>query len=82
MEKTMDVKRVYMNVSMIIGEHFTNCNYWERLDGGEITQRRLSLAEAHRLMWELKLAGADKTIEVNPYNPKICFIEVVYWARR
>lgn len=81
MEKTMDMKRVYMSVSISIGQYFTDCTYWERLDGGETTQRKLSLAEAHQLMWELKLAGADKTVEVNPYNPKICFIEVTYWAR-
>lgn len=81
----MEMNRVYMSVSITTYEWPNlefDCTFWERLDGGEMTSRKLTLDEARKMMWELKLAGAEKKMEINPYNPKISYREVTYWARR
>ena len=58
------------------------CYFFERLDGGEVTNRELSLDEARKLMWELELAGGEKTITPSPYSNGWVTRRVDYWARR
>lgn len=78
----MEMKHIYMSLSItdynspFLG---TECRFWEAVDGGEMTCRKLPLQEARKLMWELVLAGGEKKLSINYLNPKINTREVTYW---
>lgn len=79
------MKSIFINI--VITEYGTKdlepyCRYWECIDCGEMTRRKLTKEEACKLMWELKLAGGTRTISTNKYDPSISYCEVQYWARR
>lgn len=57
------------------------CTFSEIVDGGEVMIRHISYEQALRLMWELVLAGGEKTMEVSRYDPTITYRHVSYWAR-
>ena len=57
------------------------CRYYESVDDGKMTHRDLTLDEALKLAWELKLAGGEKMVEPHPYSNTICYINVNYWMR-
>ena len=46
-----------------------------------MTCRKLTLAEAQRLQWELVKAGAKRTIAPNMYTNSISNVEVSYFMR-
>lgn len=58
------------------------CRFYEILNDEPCTSRKLSLEEAHRLMWELVLAGATKEYHSNQYDPSIHTVSAQYYARR
>lgn len=58
------------------------CKFFQQIDGEPMTSRTITLDEARRLMWELKLAGGYKTMHVNMFDSKISYRNVQYWARR
>lgn len=77
------MKYVYMSVSITLYRRCEpDCAYYERLDGGEVTSRKLTLDEARRLQWELVKAGADREFRPNFLDNAISQVDVHYWARR
>lgn len=57
------------------------CTFWQKLDNDELVKTSLELKDALKLMWELKLAGGEKTMEINAFNPHIATRTVTFWAR-
>lgn len=76
------MKYVYIAVS-IVNFHYTRpfCTMYTRVDDGELEEKKLTLDEARKLMWELKLAGGEKTLRINQLDPHITERMVVYWMR-
>lgn len=79
----MNMNRVYMSISITLYSHCEpDCTYWERIDDGPITHRKLSLDEARRMQWELVKAGAERKYCSNLFDNAISNVDVDYWARR
>ena len=77
------MKYVYMSVSITLFRRCEpDCYYCERLDGGEVTSRKLTLDEARRLQWELVKAGADREFRPNFFDNAVSQVDVRYWALR
>ena len=52
------------------------CKFFQQINGEPMTSRTITLDEACRLMWELKLAGGRKTVRVNTLDRDIVSREV------
>ncbi len=79
------MKYIYMSVVI---HYFSRkslapiCAYYEQTELDKVPVRHeLNEQAAHKLMWELKLAGGTKEIETNMFCPSIHTVTVTYWAR-
>lgn len=78
----MKSKRVYMSLSISLYRSLEpECTFYQRIDGGEMTSRKLTYAEAQRLQWELVKAGAERTFRPNWFDNAMAQVDVDYWAR-
>lgn len=61
---------IYIDVSIDenIRTGYQDCRLSQQVPGEKLTSRKLTRAEACKLMWELKLAGAKKTTIYNPLS--------------
>ena len=75
---------IYMHLTIT---HYNNKNvpsdltFYQAVDDEPMTCRKLTLAEAQRLQWELVKAGAKRTIAPNMYTNSISNVEVSYFMR-
>ena len=76
------MKMIYLSlVITTFDSSFSRCTFWQKLDNDELVKTSLELKDALKLMWELKLAGGEKTMEINAFNPHIATRTVTFWAR-
>ena len=76
------MKHIYMAVSITRYSHKgmdPDCDLYQKIDDGEMTHSKLDFETACRMMWELKLAGGERKVTVNMFNPSISEVEVSYW---
>ena len=79
------MKHIYMSLSITIYSARRlqpDCRFYERVDNGEMTCRKLSLAEAQKLQWELVKAGAPRSFCSNMFTNGIANVDVDCWAFR
>lgn len=75
------MKSIYMKVQITnCDRNSVECTLRQIIDGGDVETQELSLEQALRMMWELKLAGGTKRVWPNRYCPSIIYREVTYWA--
>lgn len=58
-----------------------DCTFWEKIDDGVMTHRKLSLEDALRMQWELKKAGATRQFRPNIFDNAMSHVDVDYFAR-
>ena len=76
------MKHIYMSLAITFyatSRIQPECRFYERVDGGEMTVRKLSINEARKLQWELVKAGATRTAYSNMFNNAISTVDVSYW---
>lgn len=75
---------IRMTVSITYFDHGLEefCRFYEIVDDNPCTSRKLTLEEAQRLAWELKLAGGERNYRTNYRCNHIHTVEVTYTARR
>lgn len=75
---------VFMSVDVTYYDHGLEpfCRFYEILDNGPCSSRKLSIDEAHKLAWELMLAGGEREYRTNYNCNHIHTVTVRYWARR
>lgn len=76
------MKHIYMSLAITFystSRIQPDCRFYERVDGGDMTVRKLSINEARKLQWELVKAGATRTICPNMFNNAISNVDVSYW---
>lgn len=75
------MKRIYMSLSISFYSRglAPDCRFYEMIDDKEMTVRKLTLAEAQKLQWELVKAGATRTYRSNMFNNAMSDVDVDYW---
>ena len=75
---------IRMTVSITYFDHGLGafCRFYEILDHGPCTSRKLELEEAQKLAWELMLAGGEREYRSNYRCNHIHNVDVTYTARR
>lgn len=76
------MKHIYINISITRYSYHgmePDCDFWQRVDDGEMEHRKLDYNTACRMMWELMLIGGERKITINHLNPGISEVEVSYW---
>ena len=76
------MKHIYMSLSITFYSTprlQPECRFYERVDSGEMTVRKLSINEARKLQWELVKAGATRKAYSNMFNNTISTVDVSYW---
>lgn len=71
---------VFMSVDITYYDHgiAPMCRFYEIVNGTPCTSRKLTLEDAHRLAWELKLAGGMREYRTNQFTPHIHYLTVTY----
>lgn len=78
------MKDIYMRLVILVDHspyEWWECTLYQIVDGGELEVSKPDMATALRMMWELKLAGAEKTVKVHPYNTHIVTREITFYTR-
>ena len=74
-----------MNHSIVMNVYITTydryepmCRLYQKIDNEPFKSYELTMDQARKMMWELKLAGGTKTVEPHPYSSTICTRRVNY----
>jgi len=78
------MKDIYMKLMIFVDNSpygWWDCTLYQIVDGGKLEASKLDMDTALRMMWELKLAGAEKAVKVHPYNTHIVTREITFYTR-
>ena len=70
-------KEIYISIAITeYGNGHVDCIMAQQVDDEPMTLDRLELNHANKLMWKLKLAGGNRRVRVNLFDPHIMSREV------
>lgn len=78
------MKHIYMAISITYHSLSClgpDCDFYQRVDDNPMTHEKLDYNQACRMMRELQLAGGERTVRVNQFNPAISTVEVEFYTK-
>ncbi len=65
-------KEIYISVEIVdFGNGDVRCDMLQSVDDGPLEATKLDINKAHKLIWELVLAGGKRSYSTNYFNRKI-----------